>query len=259
MSIRSLLTTFAVYAAVSAPTSAQQHNLLLIVADDLGVDYVGAYGEGTNPPPTPNIDGLASSGVLFRNAWANPSCSPTRANVLTGRYPFRTLVGRWIGHWANPQNIGLLHPTEWTIPEVLDAADSGYAHAMVGKWHLHDATWDPDVPRTIGGFSHFAGSLEGQIGSYTNWNRVVNGVSASTTAYCTTQNTDDALNWIQAQTGPWLCVLTYQAPHIPYHAPPAHLHTQNVVWHSCVFKRTWQVCESDLALFILWPVTWVID
>ncbi len=211
------------------PTLARaQHNLLLIVADDLGVDYVGAYGEGTAPPPTPHIDALANRGVLFRNAWANPSCSPTRACILTGRYPFRTLVGRWIGHWANPQNIGLLQHSEWTIPEVLDRAGSPYSHAMVGKWHLHDSTHDPDIPRTVGGFSHFAGSLEGQIGSYTNWNRVVNGVSASTTAYCTTQNTDDALSWIQAQSGPWVCVLTYQAPHIPYHAPPAHLHTQSL-------------------------------
>ncbi|MCR9244002.1 MAG: sulfatase-like hydrolase/transferase [bacterium] len=212
----------------AATVAAQSDNVLLIVADDIGVDYVGAYGEGTNPPPTPNIDSLAQNGVLFRNAWANPSCSPTRASILTGRYPFRTLVGRWIGHWQNPQNVGLLQAAEKTLPERLDAVASGYAHAMVGKWHLHDSFQSIDVPRTIGGFSHFAGSLEGQIGSYTNWTRVENAVSAPSTNYCTIQNTDDALTWIQAQTGPWVCVLTYQAPHVPYHAPPANLHTQNL-------------------------------
>lgn len=207
---------------------AQGHNVLLIVADDIGVDYVGAYQEGTNPPPTPNIDSLANNGVLFRNAWANPSCSPTRACIMTGRYPFRTLVGRWISHNANPPTVGLLQPEERTLAEVLDAAQSGYAHALIGKWHLHNAFASPDSPRTVGGYSYHAGSLEGQIPSYTNWLRVINGVSTPTTNYCTTQNTNDALAWIQTQTSPWVCVLTYQAPHIPYHAPPASLHTQNL-------------------------------
>ncbi|MGK0154579.1 MAG: arylsulfatase A-like enzyme [Neolewinella sp.] len=207
---------------------AQNHNVLLIVADDIGVDYVGAYLEGTNPPPTPTIDALAQNGVLFRNAWANPSCSPTRACVMTGRYPFRTLVGRWISHSANPPNVGLLQPEERTLAEVLDAAQSGYTHSLIGKWHLNNAFASPDSPRAVGGYSYHAGSLEGQIPSYTNWTRVVNGVAAATTTYCTTQNTDDALAWIQSQTSPWLCVLTYQAPHIPYHAPPANLHTQNL-------------------------------
>ena len=206
----------------------QAPNILVIVADDLGVDYVGAYAEGTSPPPTPNIDALASGGVLFRNAWAHPSCSPSRASILTGRYAFRTMVGRWISYSQSPPNVGLLRASEYTIPQALDADGGGYAHALIGKWHLGNAYQSPDMPREVGGFSHFAGSLEGQIPSYTNWTRVVDGVSAPTTSYCTTQNTDDALAWIQQQSQPWLCVLTYQAPHIPYHAPPAHLHTQNL-------------------------------
>jgi arylsulfatase A-like enzyme len=65
-------------------------NVLLVVADDLGVDAVRAYAEGSNPPPTPHIDALAARGVLFRNAWSNPSCSPTRACLHTGRYSLRT-------------------------------------------------------------------------------------------------------------------------------------------------------------------------
>jgi arylsulfatase A-like enzyme len=223
--MRSLLAALllATLAVAQAPA-----NVLLIVADDLGVDYVGCYGEGTTPPPTPNIDALAANGVLFRHAWANPSCSPTRACILTGRYPFRTMVGRWIGHAQSPQNVGLLQGRERTLPEVLDDAGSGYAHALIGKWHLRDVFQPIDDARTIGGFSHFAGSLEGQIPSYTSWTRVVDGVAQATTNYCTIQNTDDALAWINTRTGPWVCVLTYQAPHIPYHAPPAHLHTQNL-------------------------------
>lgn len=212
-----------------SPLHAQNpDNLLIIVADDLGVDYVGCYKEGTTPPPTPHIDGLAQRGVLFRNAWANPSCSPTRASLLTGRYPFRTTVGRWIRHLNNSEPIGTVAASEWTLPELLDRAGGAYAHACVGKWHVHDVTHGSDAPRVLGGFDHFAGSLEGQIPSYTSWTRVVDGAAAHTTRYCTTQNTDDALAWIKQQNGPWMLFLTYQAPHIPYHAPPASLHTQNL-------------------------------
>jgi len=218
----------AILLLAAAALAQTRHNVLLVVADDLGVDYVAAYNEGTNPPPTPTLSALAARGVLFRNAWANPSCSPTRACLQTGRYPFRTMVGRWIGHTQSPQNVGLLEQKEVTIPEVLDRAGSGYAHALVGKWHLHDAFAPADNPRRVGGYSHFAGLLEGQVPSYTNWTRYVNGVGTPTTTYCTTQVTDDAIAWIQAQTQPWVCVVTHQAPHIPYHAPPAHLHTQNL-------------------------------
>ena len=63
---------------------AQADNVLLIVADDLGVDHVGAYAESPQPAPTPNIDALATGGVLFRNAWAYAICSPTRACINTG-------------------------------------------------------------------------------------------------------------------------------------------------------------------------------
>ncbi len=227
MRITHALTAVLLTAAVAASQSSDP-NVLLIVADDLGVDYVGAYREGTSPPPTPNIDALAQRGVLFRNAWANPSCSPTRASILTGRYAFRTFVGRWIRHLSNSEPIGTLLPSEWTLPELLDRSARGYAHACVGKWHVHDVTHGLDAPRAIGGFSHYAGSLEGQIASYFRWTRVENGVAGISTQYCTTQTTDDALRWIGQQSQPWFLHLTYHAPHIPYHAPPANLHTQNL-------------------------------
>ncbi len=235
MRILSYLLPLILLSALHAQSS---RNVLIIVADDLGVDYVGAYKEGTSPPPTPNIDALANRGVLFRNTWANPSCSPTRACITTGRYPFRTFVGRWIRHLNNSEPIGTIGAHEWTLPEVLDRAQSGYAHACVGKWHINDHSFGNDAPRTMGGFSHFAGSLEGQIPSYTNWTRVVNGNAQKTTTYCTTQNTNDALAWIGSQTKPWMLYLTYQAPHIPYHAPPAHLHTQNLAGLTPQSKHT---------------------
>ena len=103
-------------------TQGGKPNILLLVADDLGVDAVGAYGEGGSPPPTPNIDALAASGVLFRNAWAYASCTPTRACLHTGRHAFRTFVGAVI-------NGGTMRLEEYTMPEVLDREGTGYAHA----------------------------------------------------------------------------------------------------------------------------------
>ena len=68
-------------------------NILIVMADDLGVDSLASYAEGQDFPVTPTLDSLAQGGVLFRNAWSNPKCSPTRAAILTGRYAFRTGVG----------------------------------------------------------------------------------------------------------------------------------------------------------------------
>ena len=68
-------------------------NILVLLTDDQGIDQVAAYGEHPNPPATPRIDALADQGVLFRNAWAYPTCSPARAALLTGRLGRRTGVG----------------------------------------------------------------------------------------------------------------------------------------------------------------------
>ncbi|MDA0933975.1 MAG: sulfatase-like hydrolase/transferase, partial [Planctomycetota bacterium] len=197
-----------------------------------GVDYVGCYAEGSNPPPTPNIDSLAQRGVLFRNAYANPSCSPTRACIHTGRFPFRTLVGRWIRYENNSEPIGRLLDSEWTIPEVLDRANSGYAHAAIGKWHMHEVGDGIAVPRTVGGWGHFRGTMLGQVPSYYSWPYVRDGVLSTSTSYITTQQVDDTLEWVGQQTGPWVCYLAFCAPHLPFEVPPAHLHTRNVTANS---------------------------
>lgn len=224
-----LLRSLLLLSALIGPARAQTlHNVLIIVADDLGVDYVTAYREGSNPAPTPNIDALAKRGVLFRNAWANPSCSPTRACLMTGRYPFRTLVGRWIRYPNNSEPIGTLQAREWSLPEVLDRAQSGYAHACIGKWHINDVKEGLRTPNERGGWSHFAGTMWGQLPDYYAWPRVVNGVEKTSRVYATTQQTDDAIAWIQARKKPWVCSLNYSAPHLPLHRPPASLHTRNL-------------------------------
>ena len=102
----------------SAAQAAGQ-NILLLVADDFGVDVASFYPKGprreTTPPapPMPNLQALARQGVLFTRAWASPWCSPTRAEMLTGRYGFRTGIGR-----ANSSDLPPLSTSEITLPEV---------------------------------------------------------------------------------------------------------------------------------------------
>ncbi|MBK8975105.1 MAG: sulfatase-like hydrolase/transferase [Planctomycetes bacterium] len=231
--------------ALALPAQSR-HNVLVLVADDLGVDIVGAYHEGSNPPPTPNIDSLAARGVLFRNAWANPSCSPTRASLQTGRFPFRHTVGRWIAYPNNVDPIGTLQPEEVTLPELLDAAGTGYAHALIGKWHINDITEGLWTPNVRGGWSHFIGHLWGQIPSYYSWPQVTGGVETTSTNYVTTQQVDDALAWIGARTGPWVCYLCFTAPHLPFDVPPAHLHTWPTGTRTDNYKAIIQALDTEL-------------
>lgn len=219
-----LLTSALCAAFLTSLAAAQKDNVLIIIADDLGVDAVGAYAEGVAPPSTPNIDAFAASGVLFRNAWANPFCSPSRACIQTGRYSVRTGVGRPIPTLPGLPAQNVLRLEETTIPEMLDNANSGYAHAAIGKWHLSDNTNGGDLGPNLAGWSHFAGLILGWSDYYT-WPRCVNGVTATSTTYSTTQIVDDALAWLSTAPEPWVCYLSFTAPHDPYHAPPANLHS----------------------------------
>src|SRR3954447_6224008 len=103
--------------------SAAQQNILLIIADDYGVDSSSLYNStntGASLPPTPNIVSLAQSGVLFRNGYANLVCSPTRACLITGRHGFRTGIGNVIVGAGSV----VLTSSEFTLPEVFAANPS---------------------------------------------------------------------------------------------------------------------------------------
>ena len=92
------LSIFCLSAGSAAQAAGQ--NILLLIADDFGVDVASFYPMGPRqqttppPPPMPNLQALARQGVLFTRVWASPWCSPTRAQMLTGRYGFRTGIGR---------------------------------------------------------------------------------------------------------------------------------------------------------------------
>jgi arylsulfatase A-like enzyme len=204
------------------PALAARNNILLVIADDYGTDSNSLYNTNSKAslPPTPNINSLYTNGVLFRNAYAYPSCSASRACMLTGRYGFRTGFGLAIG----PSNPLKLLANEPTIPKLLSAnPELGYRHALIGKWHLGNAATDPNV---LGGWEHFSGSLYPAVENYFQWSKVVNGATTITTNYATTDSVNNAISWIAQQgTNSWFLWLAFNAPHDPFHKPPAGLHS----------------------------------
>ena len=109
----------------SAFTAAQQPNFLVLVADDLGTETLTAYGFGQPTAVTPTLDALARDGLLIRDFWAQPTCSPTRAAVMTGRYAFRTGVRTVLGaDWAA---LGVSEPLQkpQSAPKEIDFSPLG--------------------------------------------------------------------------------------------------------------------------------------
>jgi len=123
----------------SAAARAWRPNLLLILADDLGAECLGCYG-GTSYA-TPNLDKLASTSVRFEYAYATPLCSPSRAELLTGRYVFRTGMTNVI--LPDQPDARLDVRSHKTFANFLH--DAGYATSIAGKWHLcHDFINNPN-------------------------------------------------------------------------------------------------------------------
>ncbi len=115
-----------------------QPNLLFILVDDLGKEWIGCYGG--EAIETPHIDALAREGMIFHNAYSMPQCTPSRATLLTGRYPWRT---GWVNHWDVPRwGVGYFDwRQEITFARVMKKA--GYATAAAGKWQINDFRIEP--------------------------------------------------------------------------------------------------------------------
>jgi len=198
-------------------------NILVVVADDLGTDEVNVYEEGPRftQPPTPNLDAFARAGVLFRNAWSHPACSPTRASLMTGLLPFRTGIGERISFTESTR----MDPALTTLPEVL--RQQGYAVAMVGKWHLGgDAA--PFLEPMLHGVDLFVGTRQGVSTGYWHFDqRLVTPWSDRAfppDEYSATELTDHALELLRILPEPWFLLLCHHLPHPPFHTPPLDLH-----------------------------------
>lgn len=243
-----------------------QPRILVVLADDLGVDQLALYRpDAIGLPPTPAIDEIAAHGMTFRNAWGNPACSPSRAAIQTGRYAFRTGIGQIVE--AGCPNYSL--PVGNELPVALD----GFATAAFGKWHLEDQTVpDLSAPATHG-YGYFEGHLwripyacstgrprqvcnpvavdEGL--NYFSWTRtrISGGVRTTSlrTGYLPAATVDSASAWITANwPQPWFCYLAPQAPYDLQHCPPVSLQGL-VACNSCTTELCYPGGTSRLSCY----------
>ena len=192
-----------------------QPNILLIIADDLGIDGLEGYDLGVTSANTPTLDSLRDEGITYINAWATPQCAPTRSSIISGKYGVKNGV-RMV-----PGNLGLEHESIFTY---LDRVTSNaYASAVIGKWHIAN----PANVRHISnhGVDYFEGVLGGGVNDYFRWEKTEDGQEVIINEYVTTHLTNSAIDWISNQDQPWFLWLSHLAPHQPLHIPPAELYT----------------------------------
>ncbi len=131
---------------LAAAAAAQQPNIVFIMVDDLGPEWVSSSGgEGIE---TPNIDALARRGMSFQNAYSMPQCTPTRATLLTGQYPFRH---GWVNHWDVPRwGAGCHFDPQHNVTFARQLEAVGYKTGVAGKWQINDFRIQPNVLREHG-------------------------------------------------------------------------------------------------------------
>ena len=221
--IKKILLTFLFLVILNA--SKAQRNTILIIADDLSPDYFGFYENYIDTVDVPHIRSLLARGVRFKNLMSNPICSSTRTTILTGRYSFRTGVGGIVGGIGGSNQIDT---AEISIPKLLKIHNSNIVKANIGKWHLKQAVPTANLTSPLAlGYDWSEGPFIGQLPSFTNWTKYTNGVSSNVTTYATTENVNNAISWLNAQSPnkPFFLWLAFNAPHEPLHLPPTGLHT----------------------------------
>jgi arylsulfatase B len=205
------------------PTQANQKdvppNVVIMLADDLGWGAVGYHADWCE---TPNIDSLAREGIELDRFYVAPMCSPTRAGLMTGRYPIRFGLARAV---IPPQRNYGLDVEERTIADAL--AEAGYEQrGCFGKWHLghHDVKWHP-LSR---GFTQFEGHYNGAIDYFDlsrederDWH--IGYEPSIKEGYATDLIAESASDFIlEAAEGeaPYFCYVPFNAPHSPFQAKP---------------------------------------
>jgi len=200
---------------------APRPHVVHIVADDLGWKDVGF--NGATDIKTSNLDALAAGGAKLTQFYAQPMCTPTRAALMTGRYPFR--YGLQTAVIPSVSAYGL-DETEWLMPQCLKEA--GYKTAIVGKWHLGHA--DKKFWPRQRGFDYQYGAMIGELDYFTHsehgvldWFRDNEPVVEE--GYTTTLLGADAVRLIEGHDAgtPLYLYLAFNAPHTPYQAPQEYI------------------------------------
>ena len=210
-------------------------NILLLVADDMGLSDIGPFGSEIH---TPAIDKLAEQGILLSNFHVLPTCSPSRSVLLTGVDNHLAGLGA-MGEMTSPKQKGKpgyeghLNKTVAALPELL--SNSGYHTYMVGKWHLGEEEGFKPINRGFeqtfallnGGASHWAD--QGQVTptelvTYSQNGKEIEDLPED--FYSTKNYTDHLLKWLEADKvddKPFFAYVAYTAPHDPLHAPQEYI------------------------------------
>ena len=231
-----LLFAFTVILSLCQQGYGQPQNIVLFLIDDLGWMDLGC--QGSTYYQTPNIDKLAAEGVRFTDAYAACAvCSPTRASILTGKYPARLLLTDWLpsGRWKpsskliEGRKIRGLPLEEYTLAETL--RDAGYQTIHIGKWHLGSEPFC--LPQHHGFDINIAGNAHGAPGQYffpyqgdwsipttplrATWNVLPDGKPGE---YLTSRLTDEAVTIIEkSEDKPFFLYFPHYGVHTPLEAP----------------------------------------
>ena len=278
-----------VLAALPGPVgrdSAPAPNVLVLLADDLGLELLRSYdAENVYPegiaerfpdiyPRTPTLDALARRGVRFTQARVPPTCSSSRASILTGRYPFRHGIGglvrrsdstplyeqaRTIELGVGPGN------QEWTLAHVARAA--GHHSFLSGKWHLALLSTSRGLGGGPGaGWSHIT-EVAGFDRYWTTWSNLpkpdgyfnclvgTDGeVSELRGEYVTTAQVDRLLEYVDEQgDDPWFVFCAFNAVHTPYRRPPEEL-VSTAAYLEQIRERNQRARRSPGTVVSSWPI-----
>lgn len=213
-----LLSTMVASASMAAPATSKKPNVLIFLSDDVGWAEFGF--QGNKQIPTPNIDSIAKNGVRFKQGYvAATYCSPSRAGLMTGRYPTR--FGHEFNSVAQQSGLSL---KETTMADRFHSL--GYSTCAIGKWHLGNK---PEYQPTKRGFDEFYGTLA-NTPFYHPTQFIDSRISADVRPvtdpdfYTTDAYAERAVDWLGKQKDhPWLLYVPFNAQHAPLQAPQKYL------------------------------------
>ncbi len=213
--------TLVSFAGAAEPGSAPPRpNFIFILADDYGIDNVGAYGSDVFKDSTPNMDRLAAEGILFTDAYCHPKCGPTRQAFQSGQYPFRNGV---IGKVAQVHPRGEeFEPDVPSISAIMNSA--GYRTGTFGKGNPrdYDVVFD-----TANGQDYYRQEI------YERIDGVESPAVFDPPVYSQTAIMSRALDFIESSANagePFYCYIPLNLPHVPFHASPDLLRDKGFEW-----------------------------
>ena len=207
------------HAGAAQAQTADRPNVVLIITDDVGYGDIGSYG--APDVKTPNIDSLAKNGTRLTDFYAAPSCSPTRAALISGRYQQRYRIEVPLGSARGPAGEQGLRPTGRTLPQLLK--NNGYRTALIGKWHLG---YKREFSPIAHGFDYFFGFKSGLLDYYQHTDQngepdlFENDEPTRVDGYSTDVFTERSVKFIEESAGrPFFLEVAYNAAHWPFQVP----------------------------------------